>query len=278
MKKIIIKETENTPGVLIDYKKKAIKFKGRITTNETNEFWEPLFLKIDEFLNYNVRHKITVSFLLYLFSTANKNYLNKFFFKLKEKIDSGSKIEIKWFYEENDEDILYDGELFSEINEIPIQLSIVGGQTTEIKESEDAPEPPKFVPGDKMIIRRTKDTPSVNLNPAENIFEFEGDSWCLDAYTFYREALAWFKHYFENQPLQTTVIDFKFGYLNTSSSKQLAVIFDYLRSQITDNKIILKWYYDEGDTDMEEEGHRYEKLLNIYFEYIEIPLEEYVND
>ncbi len=270
MKKFLIKATEKTPGILIDYKKKSIKIKGKIKPDNTNEFWKPILIETEKFLNYNLKNETTVSLLLTYYNTTNSKILFDFFTKIKSAIDNGNKIKVRWFYYEENEEIFEEGKYFSEITEIPFEFCAI----EEEKEEEEEKIVVNKINKKNLIIRKTKETPAITLNPDKEIFEFSGDSWCLDAVSFYRDIINWFAYYFKSKALETTTVEFKFGYINTSSAKQVAVIIDMLKEEMKRHNIVIKWFYEEGDSDMREEGKRYADLLQIDFEFIETIINE----
>ncbi len=267
MNKFLIKATDKTPGILIDYFKKAIKIKGKIVPEDTIEFWKPILIEVEKFFKSNLKNKTTVSLMLTYYNTANTKSLFSFFSKIKEALENGNIVKVRWFYHEEDEQIYEEGKYFNEITGIPFSFCIIGEQNNE--QEVDVSTNKKT-----LIIRKAKDTPSIILNPDKKIFEFKGDSWCLDAVDYYRRVISWFNYYFDNHALELTEIEFKFGYINTSSAKQIAVIIDMLKEKMNKHKIIIRWFYEEGDCDMLEEGQRYADLLQMDFEFIEAEANE----
>lgn len=121
----------------------------------------------------------------------------------------------------------------------------------------------------KLIIKKTEETPEIVLNPEINSFQFVATSWPEDAREFYAPILQWIKDYFENSPLKCTTFQFKLEYMNTSSSKQIAKLLSLLKQYSQKHEIKIKWFFEKGDLDMNKEGHRFAHILNMDIEIIE---------
>ncbi len=122
----------------------------------------------------------------------------------------------------------------------------------------------------KLVIKKTEDTPAVIFIPENNIFQIVATSWPENASEFYKPVLQWIQNYFNNSPLKETIFQFRLEYINSASSKQVAKILKLLKDFSSDNnKIKIKWYYEKGDFDMRKEGKRFAMILNLDIELIE---------
>ncbi len=119
---------------------------------------------------------------------------------------------------------------------------------------------------DALIIKATDETPSVILDPANNLFEFSGKSLPEDVTIFYSPVLNWLDKY--AQSIRTkTIIDFKLVYFNTASSKLiLDILFKLENVHQSGTEILVRWHYEEEDEDMKEAGEEYSDLVEIPFE------------
>lgn len=120
-----------------------------------------------------------------------------------------------------------------------------------------------------LILKETEDTPEIIFNPEENIFKISKISVPEDAFQFYEPILNWLREY-EKNPNPETVVNFDLEYVNTASSKQLIQIMLLLEKIGEKSKVIIKWYYEAIDEDMQSLGERYNKLVKVNFEFIEI--------
>ncbi len=120
-----------------------------------------------------------------------------------------------------------------------------------------------------LVINATEDTPEVIFDPNQNVFKISKISVPEDAYEFYHPIITWLKDYGEN-PLSETVIDFDLEYVNSASAKQIIQVLLALEDISKKNRVVIKWYYEAIDEDMQLLGKRFKNLADIEFEFIEI--------
>ncbi len=117
-------------------------------------------------------------------------------------------------------------------------------------------------------ITGTSDIPNVILDASENILEISGRSLPEDVSSFYGPILSWLTEY-SKSPNSKTVFNFKLDYFNTASAKLILDILmklDDLRSR--GNEVVVKWFYPEGDEDVQEAGIEFSTLVEVPFEQI----------
>jgi uncharacterized protein YegL len=119
-----------------------------------------------------------------------------------------------------------------------------------------------------LIIEATGDTPLVNFNTQTNTFVIAEKSLPANAVEFYEPVIFWITEYLKN-PNDNTYFDFKLDYFNTSSSKQIARLLKSMQDAQKKDKVTIRWFYEEDDTDMLESGMLYAKLIDLEFEFIE---------
>lgn len=78
---------------------------------------------------------------------------------------------------------------------------------------------------------------------------------------FYRPLFEWLDDYVKI-PSDKTIFDIKLEYFNTSSSKCLVEIFRRLE-RITSNGVVINWFYEEDDEDMQESGEDFKEIIDI---------------
>ncbi|OFX28137.1 MAG: hypothetical protein A2033_08475 [Bacteroidetes bacterium GWA2_31_9] len=122
---------------------------------------------------------------------------------------------------------------------------------------------------DSLIIEATEDTPNVILSQSENKFLISDRSLPENSIEFYLPILNWLEKYSVN-PNPVTHFEFKLEYFNTSSAKQIAKVLLMLEKVSKVSDVLVKWYYSKDDKDILASGSRYEKLINIKFQLIEI--------
>lgn len=119
-----------------------------------------------------------------------------------------------------------------------------------------------------IFIEETRKTPEVNLDPKGSL-HFEGRSIPEDASLFYDRIIEWIHEYIPVAN-NTTTIHIALEYLNSGTSKYMLQILKLLKDPPrNDHKLIVNWYYEEGDDDILERGEYYESILGIKINYIE---------
>ena len=120
-----------------------------------------------------------------------------------------------------------------------------------------------------LHIEASEDTPKIYFEPEVEIYLLEGKSLPENAIDFYQPVFDWAQNFFgsENVP-SNVVINFRLDYFNTASSKQIAKLLRIIENSPSSENVTIKWYYDEEDTDMLKAGNRYNKLMNIHFEFV----------
>jgi hypothetical protein len=119
---------------------------------------------------------------------------------------------------------------------------------------------------DVIKIKGSDDTPNVILDAENNIIEFSGRSLPEDVVTFYAPVIQWIEEYAKTPNAKTSVI-FRLEYFNTASSKILLDILLKFEDIMNEgHEIIIHWYYQEDDEDMQEAGEEYSEIVDIPFE------------
>jgi len=119
----------------------------------------------------------------------------------------------------------------------------------------------------------TDDTPSVTLDPDNDIFEISGRSLPEDVAAFYEPILDWLDRYAE-EATGKTIFNFKLVYFNTASSKLILDILLKLEEMYESGKdIMIKWHYPDDDEDMEEAGEEYADIVEVPFEQVSYSLD-----
>ncbi len=121
METIIIEGTPKTPSVNFDSTSGILHLKGRSIPENSIEFYKPLVEWLDEYA-VKPQSKTAVNIQLEYFNTSSSKCLLDLFKKLEGMHKSGNDITIKWYYEEDDEDMLEAGEDYQSIINIPFKM------------------------------------------------------------------------------------------------------------------------------------------------------------
>ena len=121
---------------------------------------------------------------------------------------------------------------------------------------------------EKLFIEATDETPRVELDQSNMLYEISGRSLPEDVVSFYQPVMDWLVE-LESNPVEGVEFSFKLDYFNTASSKLILDIFLKLDEIYQGgNKMGVKWYYSELDEDLEEAGEEYSELVELPFELV----------
>ncbi len=118
MENLNLEGTAKTPTV--DFKSNGeLLIKGRSIPENSIEFYKPI---IDWISNYGSgpQGDTSVSIQLEYFNTSSSKCILDVFKKLESL--SGTSVKVKWYYEEDDEDMLEAGEDYEAIIDLPFEM------------------------------------------------------------------------------------------------------------------------------------------------------------
>jgi hypothetical protein len=120
-----------------------------------------------------------------------------------------------------------------------------------------------------LFLIPSQDIPEITLNKTGNEFEFKGTSIPEDARKLYDPVLDWIDNYLKD-PNEETIVNFKFDYFNTASSKFILDIMIRLKELAKSEKMLLiNWHFHPDDSDMREAGEGFSAMVRFPFNYIE---------
>ena len=126
MRKIFIPGTRRTPEVQL--KTGLIRFIGRSVPADPGHFYQPLYKWIEEYSKKKIKEtKIELDFEY--INTASTKWIFNLLKILGNKPELTDKLEISWYYEEGDEDMLELGNIFKSL--IPINFILI--KTKEVR-------------------------------------------------------------------------------------------------------------------------------------------------
>ena len=121
MEPIIIEGTPKTPTVHFDSSQGVFKLEGRSIPENSVEFYKPLVDWLDQYKEKPLP-KTTVEVKLEYFNTSSSKCILDVFKKLEMIHKAKNDVEIKWYYEEDDEDMLEAGEDYESIIRVPFEM------------------------------------------------------------------------------------------------------------------------------------------------------------
>ena len=122
---------------------------------------------------------------------------------------------------------------------------------------------------DDIFLNKTFNSPEVEFISATGELNIEGRSIPEDPGEFFEKLIDWMNDYFLN-PVDETVMNIKLEYINSGSSKYMLELLRIMKVNYNKGKkVLVKWYFEEGDESIEELGQHYEQTMQIPFEIIE---------
>ena len=120
MDKILIQKTKTSPEVLMDFDKGILDIIGESYPENAVGFYKPVF----DWLNSATGAKVplTVNFRLDYFNTSSSKCVIDILDILDKYYADSGKVEVKWYYKEDDDDMLETGEEFSSDIKVPFEL------------------------------------------------------------------------------------------------------------------------------------------------------------
>ena len=121
MEPIIIEGTPKTPSIKFDAREGVFEIKGRSIPENSVEFYKPLNEWLDQYMQVPLE-KTVVNIRLEYFNTSSSKCILEVFKRLESIHRSKHDVEINWFYEEDDEDMLEAGEDYDSIIKVPFKM------------------------------------------------------------------------------------------------------------------------------------------------------------
>ncbi|WKN32676.1 DUF1987 domain-containing protein [Porifericola rhodea] len=95
--------------------------------------------------------------------------------------------------------------------------------------------------------------PDVHFDAETGICKIEGESYLENTWVFFDNLLGWLKQFAETK--KPIIFEFRLSYFNTSSSKGILQLLEFLQTYEQDGgEISINWYYPAHDEDLREEA------------------------
>ena len=117
---IIIKETEDSPKIILDKENFIIKLSGPSFPEDAFETYQPVMRWLNEMRDEIVR--LTCEFEFSILSSASNKLLFEILLKLEDMYQDGKDIAIFWYHDDFDEDMQEEGESFSQSVHVPFKF------------------------------------------------------------------------------------------------------------------------------------------------------------
>lgn len=118
-------------------------------------------------------------------------------------------------------------------------------------------------------VAQTEYTPSIHLNGTTGQFSVVGKSYTENADAFFHPVLSWIEKHYLHSPAALTLVEMRLEYYNTSNIIGIIAMLRKLEPLAERGlTVILKWYYNELDTDVMETGMDIKDVSGLQVELI----------
>lgn len=116
-----IEETKQTPEIDFDPNSGELEITGRSIPENTFEFFNPILEWLEEYKDV-APSKTIIHVNLEYFNTSSSKYILEIFKKLKKLEDLDKEILVKWYYEEDDEEMMETGEDYEDVSGLEFEI------------------------------------------------------------------------------------------------------------------------------------------------------------
>jgi hypothetical protein len=126
MEKLIIEPTFNSPSVILDPGSNKFEFSGESRPENVRKFYLPILEWLEKFADEQKGSSSRLSSLLVqfdfeYFNSTSAKYILDIFKALNVLNDIGIEIQVRWLYEEDDEDMLEVGQEMSRMSKLEFE-------------------------------------------------------------------------------------------------------------------------------------------------------------
>jgi len=121
MESIYIKKTKKAPLINLNLEDNIFQIKGPSFSEDIIEIYTPVIEWIESELP-KLEKELACEFYFTVLNSASHKKIFQILIKLNSLLDEGKKIRVKWYYDEDDEDIMEMGEDLIELINIPFEL------------------------------------------------------------------------------------------------------------------------------------------------------------
>lgn len=118
-----------------------------------------------------------------------------------------------------------------------------------------------------IIIEETEDSPEIILDKENFLLKLSGPSFPEDAFETYQPVIRWINSIKDSFVKLTC--EFDFSILSSASNKLMFEVLIKLEEMYQEGKdVIIFWYHDDFDEDMQEEGESFAQTVNVPFKFM----------
>lgn len=113
--------TKQTPEINFNPNTGVLIISGRSIPENTFEFFNPVLLWLEEY-GQKAQSKTVINVDLEYFNTSSSKYILEIFKRLKNIANDGNDVLVKWFYEEDDEEMMETGEDYEDVSGLTFEI------------------------------------------------------------------------------------------------------------------------------------------------------------
>jgi len=121
MENIYVEKTKKTPLIHISLKENKFLIKGPSFSENIVDIYNPIIEWIDGNIP-NLENELICELYFTVLNSASHKKIFQILIRLNSFLDAGKKITVKWFYDEDDEDIMEMGEDLTELINLPFEI------------------------------------------------------------------------------------------------------------------------------------------------------------
>lgn len=121
MESLVLEPSNLTPSIKFDAAEGKLELKGRSIPENSLEFYQPVYDWLDAYIA-NPKEKTIVHVQFDYFNTSSSKCILDILKRIDKIDQNGDDVLIKWYYDENDEDMMEAGEDYSDLLDAPFEL------------------------------------------------------------------------------------------------------------------------------------------------------------
>ncbi len=123
---LTIKKQKKTPFIELDPAQGVLTIEGRSIPENPESFYNIVYSSLAEY--YKSPQKLTTfNFQFEYINSGSSKFILRFFHLIKKQYDAGNDCVVKWYYEEDDENILDLGQHYKNTFKLPFQFIEIYG-------------------------------------------------------------------------------------------------------------------------------------------------------
>jgi hypothetical protein len=114
MESYILESTRVSPQIRFLPCEGLLELRGRSSPEHPLQLYQPLIDKLDQYVS-NGGHQLIINFELDYFNTSSSKCIYEILKKALQMYETGKSLTINWYYDEDDEDMMEQGEDLSDL-------------------------------------------------------------------------------------------------------------------------------------------------------------------